>query len=164
MSVMPARMDAHEFSLLIPHKNKMMLLDHVDNWDDNGIYCSTLSHTKADNPLRVNGKLSYIHTIEYGAQAAAIHLALMALKNSKPISGYNTLAPILTGYLAVTRNFTFADGFLDDHPNSLLHLKSEVVSVAPRIYQYKITAMIDDNIVAEGLASVVADEIQDQAG
>ena len=161
MSVIPQSMGANEVSNLIPHKNRMMLLDSVDCWDENSITCSAISHLKADNPLRVNGKLSYIHTIEYGAQAAAIHLAIITIALGKPMSGYTSIAPIKSAYLAITRNFSIEQGFLDDHPGSKLCLKSELLSVGPRIYQYKVTASINKQTVAEGTVSLVTDEIQE---
>ncbi len=136
----------------------MMLLDRVEEWDDKKIVCSAISHLDEDNPLKVNGRLSYVHVIEYGAQAAAIHLAISSVDANVPMSGHSKLAPISQAFLAVTRNFNFEQGYLDEHPDSRLMLTSEVVLVGPRIYQYHVNGTINDRTVAEGTISLVTGE------
>ncbi|WP_266157337.1 hypothetical protein [Dyella silvatica] len=158
---LPQRMDTKQLAAFIPHQGPMLLLDCVESWDDSKIVCSATSHLDANNPLKVNGRLSYIHVIEYGAQAAAIHLAINAIDTKKPMVGYNKLTPISSAYLAVTRNFSFEEGYLDAHPNSRLILTSEVILVGPRIYQYHVNGTIDGKTLAEGTISLVTDEVQD---
>ncbi len=68
---------------LIPHSGTMCLIDRVDYWDEQTIRCASASHQNPDNPLRLDGKLSSIHLLEYGAQAMAIHGGLLA-KTSIP--------------------------------------------------------------------------------
>lgn len=83
---------------MIPHAGLMCLIDAVDAWDEKSIACISHSHMLENNPLRLNGQLSVIHAIEYGAQSMAIHGALLA-------SRYNQALP--PGYLAAARDVKF---------------------------------------------------------
>ena len=66
-----------DIALLIPHGPSMCLLDRVIEWDERGIRCASVSHRDPDNPLREAGGLPVWAGIEYSAQAAAIHGALL---------------------------------------------------------------------------------------
>ena len=70
--------DKAEIRSLIPHAGAMCLLDAVTAWDEQSITCLSDTHRDPANPLRRQGRLSVLHAIEYGAQAAAIHGALCA--------------------------------------------------------------------------------------
>src|SRR5213596_1762468 len=70
--------DQAEIRTLIPHAGTMCLLDGVVDWDDESIVCTTNTHRDEANPLRRDGRLSALHALEYGAQAAAIHGGLRA--------------------------------------------------------------------------------------
>ena len=70
--------DKAEIRTLIPHTGSMCLLDNVINWDDESIVCFTNTHRDPANPLRRAGRLSALHALEYGAQAAAVHGGLRA--------------------------------------------------------------------------------------
>lgn len=61
---------------LIPHAGAMCLLDRVEQWDAEDIWCSSGSHRDPGNPLRGKDGLHAIHAVEYGAQAVAVHGAL----------------------------------------------------------------------------------------
>ena len=67
-----------EIRTLIPHAGSMCLLDNVLDWNDESIVCVTNTHRDEANPLRRGGRLSALHALEYGAQAAAIHGGLRA--------------------------------------------------------------------------------------
>ena len=56
----------------------MSMLDSVIDWSDNSITCVTSTHRHASNPLMVGANLPSLCLIEYGAQAAAVHAALVA--------------------------------------------------------------------------------------
>jgi predicted hotdog family 3-hydroxylacyl-ACP dehydratase len=86
----------------IPHAGRMCLLDRVVHWDQRGIRCTALSHHDVDNPLREAGGLPVWAGIEYAAQAAAVHGALM-----RPDSGPRA------GVLAALRNVSAACEWLD---------------------------------------------------
>src|SRR5438132_13947471 len=75
---MNTSIDRAEIRTLIPHSGSMCLLDKVINWDDESIVCFTNTHRDPANPLQRDGRLSALHALEYGAQAAAIHGGLRA--------------------------------------------------------------------------------------
>lgn len=83
----------------------MCLLDQVLSWDGDSIVCDTETHRDVNNPLRCHGKLSAVHALEYGAQAAAIHGGLRA-------RAAGTTAP--AGYIAAVRDAHLHVGRLDD--------------------------------------------------
>ena len=71
-------LDRGTLAALIPHAGAMCLLDAVLDWDAARIHAQSTSHARADHPLRRNGTLHALHLCEYGAQAAAVHGALIA--------------------------------------------------------------------------------------
>lgn len=71
---------------LVPHAGSMCLLDTVVRWDKQAITCQANRHADTDHPLRRDGALSAIHLTEYGAQAAAVHGALLA--DGEPQAGF----------------------------------------------------------------------------
>lgn len=99
-----------ELASLIPHAGAMCLLDGVLSWDDECIVCISDSHRDPFNPLRYGGRLSALHAFEYGAQAVAVHGALMALAGGE-------VAP--PGFLAALRNGRLQEDYLDDIEASL---------------------------------------------
>ena len=72
----------------IPHQGKMCLLERVVSWDANIIHCTTGTHRNIDNPLRDQGRLAAVCGAEYGAQATAIHGALLRDETSAAQKGY----------------------------------------------------------------------------
>jgi predicted hotdog family 3-hydroxylacyl-ACP dehydratase len=62
----------------IPHAGAMRLLDVVHDWNDTHIHATGERHRPHDHPLRSEGGLHAVHLAEYGAQAVAVHAALMA--------------------------------------------------------------------------------------
>ena len=63
---------------LLPHAGRMRLIDRVVSYDEHAIVCESNSHQASDHPLAEAGVLSVICGLEYGAQAMAIHGALLA--------------------------------------------------------------------------------------
>ena len=86
----------------IPHAGRMCLLDRVVVWDERGIRCAALSHRDRDNPLREAEGLPVWAAIEYAAQAAAVHGALMHPRSAPRV-----------GVLAALRNVNPACEWLD---------------------------------------------------
>jgi predicted hotdog family 3-hydroxylacyl-ACP dehydratase len=107
MTNTPKSLDQCQFAHLIPHKGRMVLIDCVDFWTSQQIVCRTRSHLMPDNPLRLNGQLSALHLIEYGAQSTAIHGGLLTGK----------AAP---GFLAAVRGVHFYIDMLDDIKDDLI--------------------------------------------
>jgi predicted hotdog family 3-hydroxylacyl-ACP dehydratase len=106
-----------DWAHLIPHAGTMCLLDAVFAWDERTIHAISDSHLRADNPLRDQGRLHAIHLAEYGAQAMAVHGALLAR-----MRGIDTARP---GMLVSLRNvqlgveYVDGDGRLDVHAECL---------------------------------------------
>ena len=80
----------------------MCLLDRVVAWDQHSIRCTALSHCDLDNPLRECDGLPVWAGIEYAAQAAAVHGALMHPQSAPR-----------AGVLAALRNVSAACEWLD---------------------------------------------------
>jgi predicted hotdog family 3-hydroxylacyl-ACP dehydratase len=62
---------------LVPHAGEMCLIDSVRRWDEYEIHCMAENHRAPAHPLRHWDSLSSLHLIEYGAQAMAVHGALL---------------------------------------------------------------------------------------
>lgn len=71
-------LDKADWAHLIPHAGSMCLLDTVHAWDAQTIHASSTGHTRIDHPLRSPAGLHAVHLAEYGAQAMAVHGALLA--------------------------------------------------------------------------------------
>ena len=94
--------DRDQIEALIPHGGAMVLLDRVVAHDEKSILCSTMSHRRADNPLRRAQRLPAVVGAEYGAQAAAVHGALLAQ------------GPMRPGRIVLLRAMSWTRRFLDD--------------------------------------------------
>ena len=86
----------------------MVLLDRVDSWNENEITCATMSHLRSDNPLRRGASLPVLCGIEYGAQAMAVHGALVTQGGAR------------RGMLASLRNVQCHVDRLDMNPGELM--------------------------------------------
>ncbi len=134
-----------EIRTLIPHSGLMCLLDEVTQWDDRSIVCLTNTHRDQANPLRRAGRLSALHTFEYGAQAAAVHGGLRA-------RSVGATAP--PGYLAALR-----DGRLHIARLDYIHLPLRICAArlfgdrANTVYEFLISAA--NVLVAEGRVIIV---------
>ena len=64
---------------LLPHTGRMRLVDRIVSYDEQRIVCESDSHRVAGHPLADDGALSILCGLEYGAQAMAIHGALLAV-------------------------------------------------------------------------------------
>lgn len=63
---------------LLPHAGRMRLIDRVVEYDTVRILCETSSHRAPGHPLAIDGVLAAVCGLEYGAQAMAIHGALVS--------------------------------------------------------------------------------------
>lgn len=97
--------DKSELCSLIPHAGAMCLLGGVRAWDEDTITCIATSHFDTNNPLRHAGQLSSVQLLEYGAQAMAVHGALLARRAGK-VQG--------SGYLASLQDVDLQLEFIDD--------------------------------------------------
>ena len=85
---------------LTPHAGAMRLIDRVIAQDAASIRCVSDAHRDPANPLRRDGRLPVIAALEFGAQAMAIHGALVAGIDAKPRIGYLVAAHELTWQVA----------------------------------------------------------------
>ena len=97
----------------LPHHGAMNLLDAVVAWDEAGLRAVANGHRSRSNPLRRGEELPVACAIEYAAQAAAAHGALLASAPSGP------------GMLVAVRAVEFHAARLDDQEGAL------EVAVAP---------------------------------
>lgn len=84
----------------------MRLIDRVVSHDDLRIVCESDSHRAADHPLAIEGVLSIACGLEYGAQAMAIHGALVGSAPEAP-------AASRLGYLVAAFDLTWSAERLD---------------------------------------------------
>jgi len=75
------------FEVLLPHAGAMRMIASVVRWSDEDIECVAHSHRDPANPLRVDGTLPAACGLEYGAQAMAMHGALVVGRDAKPRIG-----------------------------------------------------------------------------
>ncbi|MFA6229222.1 MAG: phosphotransferase [Rhodanobacter sp.] len=94
-----------DWEQLIPHAGTMCLLDAVLAWDQRCIHAISAGHARADNPLRGEHGLHAVHLAEYGAQAMAVHGALLARQR-----GVETARP---GMLVSLRDVQLTDEYVD---------------------------------------------------
>jgi predicted hotdog family 3-hydroxylacyl-ACP dehydratase len=109
----------------IPHHGEMCLIDDVVAWDAKAIHCTTQTHTLTGNPLRANGRLGAICGVEYAAQAAAIHRAILLVQQSMTA---RTAAPV-QAYLAALRDVESYVDRLDIYPQPLEIVASQYASL-----------------------------------
>lgn len=65
-----------EIEARVPQSGAMCLLDRVVRWDATSIICQAAS-PRADHPLALTGGVPVVAAVEYAAQAAALHGALL---------------------------------------------------------------------------------------
>lgn len=138
--------DREEILSLIPHQGDMCLLDGVLDWGEASILARALSHRDSANPLRRDGVLHALHTIEYAAQAMAVHGGLLARRQG---------ARLGAGMLAAGRDVALQVDRLDD-------IDGELVVAAERlhgeggnlIYRFRVSAGAAE--LASGRLTVMA--------
>jgi predicted hotdog family 3-hydroxylacyl-ACP dehydratase len=130
----------------IPHQGAMCLLEEVLEWDARRIVCRAASHRDPANPLRVGGILPAACGIEYGAQAMAVHGALLDAGG----------APLGRGFLASVRAVMLHAARLDDVAGPL-HVSAERLSGADDHILYAFSVASDAGELVGGRAAVVLD-------
>ena len=134
-----------EWASLIPHQGSMCLLDAVAAWDDVRIHARSASHRQADNPLRSDDRLRAVHLCEYGAQAMAVHGALLA----RASGGAAT-----PGYLVSLRGVELARDRIDDLPDDL-DVHAERLLGGDGSWQYAFRIEHAGALIASGRAAVM---------
>jgi len=134
---------------LIPHAGTMCLLDAVLEWDGRSILAISASHARADNPLRGSQGLHAVHLAEYGAQAMAVHAALVARA-----SGLETARP---GRLVSLRELQLAEEYVD-HLDGHLDVHAECLYADDNGAQYAFRIEHRGRLLASGRAAVIHPE------
>jgi predicted hotdog family 3-hydroxylacyl-ACP dehydratase len=137
--------DKSEWGHLIPHQGTMCLLDTVIDWQDECIHARSESHRRADNPLRSDGLLRAVHLCEYGAQAMAVHGALLARAAGE------TAAP---GFLVSLRAVELKTARIDDLPGPL-DVHAERLLGGGTSWQYAFRIEHAGEEIASGRAAVM---------
>ena len=131
---------------LIPHAGTMCLLDGVVAWDEHTIHAVTDGHARPDNPLRSAQGLHAVHLAEYGAQAMAVHGALLARAN-----GAQTAKP---GRLVSLRDVQLLAEYVDTCDGRLdVHAQCLQASEASAQYLFRIEHR--GRLLASGRAAVI---------
>jgi len=130
---------------LVPHAGTMCLLEELVDWDAGGATVITRSHQAPGNPLRRGGRLSAICLCEYGAQAMAVHGALIARASGK------ALAP---GLLVSLRDVQLFAANVDTLPGEL-RVQVQRLDAGAGGLQYRFRVSHDDEVVALGRVAVI---------
>ena len=139
-------LDKTDWAQLIPHAGTMCLLDAVLAWDERTIHTASAGHARADNPLRGPHGLHAVHLAEYGAQAMAVHGALLARAR-----GSETVRP---GMLVSLRDVQLFDEYVDrlDGP---LDVRAECLYADDDGAQYAFRVEHRGRLLASGRAAVI---------
>ncbi len=129
----------------IPHQGSMCLLDGVLDFDATQVRCVSRAHRDPRNPLRAHGRLAAVCGIEFAAQAAAVHGALL--------QAHAGGAPRV-GYLAALRGLQLHVGRLDDIEDDLL-ASAERVGGDDATLLYGLTLTAGGRALLAGRATIV---------
>jgi len=155
---MPTQIDAMQLAPFLPHSGPMVLLHKVVHWDDASILCVAISHLDPNNPLRVDGQLSSVQTIEYAAQAVSLHTALNSLTmRKKPVERLAGFKAVGTGYLAIVRDFELVDANLGDFTEPYMEVSAQAFQTGPRIMQYRVKCCMGELVISAGLITLVVE-------
>ncbi|GGC07342.1 phosphotransferase [Oxalicibacterium flavum] len=137
----------------IPHQGSMCLLDHVAEWDAQGMKAVATSHLSPDNPLRADGRLGAANGIEYAAQAMAVHTALLGTTQADAAVAERPRA----GFLASVRNTTLHVARLDDIGEALA-IEVTLMHGEPNciLYQFAVRSASGRDLL-DGRATVIID-------
>lgn len=121
------KLDRQQIEALIPHSGKMCLIDRVEYWDHDRIQCKSSTHLIPDHPLRMNGELSSLHLLEYGAQTMGIHGGLLKKATTQ-------------GFLAAVRNVQIYIDTLDSVQSEItIDAHAQLQTESGVIYEFTIT-------------------------
>lgn len=125
----------------LPHQGNMNLLEAIAAWDETRLAAVARGHRDPAHPLRCGAELPIASAIEYGAQAAAAHGALL---DGRP-SG--------SGYLVAVRAVRFDAPRLDDIAADLdVSVEQLGASEAGVSYRFEVAAA--GRVLAEGRLTV----------
>lgn len=129
---------------LLPHVGAMRLLDAIVRWNDAEIECVAHSHRDPANPLAVDGVLPAACGLEFGAQAMAIHGALVAGRAAKP----------RVGLLVAAHELAWRVARLDTVPGALTVRARRLLGSAQQV-AYEFDVLDGARSLVSGRASVM---------
>lgn len=139
-------LDKTDWAHLIPHAGRMCLLDAVLAWDATSIHASSHDHALDDHPLRGTDGLHAVHLAEYGAQAMAVHGALLARSRG--------LVHPRAGRLVSVRDVVLTVEYVDpSHGRLDVHAESLYADDAGAQYAFRVEQY--GRLLASGRAAVI---------
>ena len=129
----------------VPHQGAMCLWDEVLDWDATRIRLRAGNHRDPVHPLRARGRLPALALCEYGAQAMAVHGALLA----RAAGG-----AAMPGYLVSLRGVEFLRMRIDDLAGEL-DVHAERLLGGDGSWQYAFHVEHDGTVIARGRAAVM---------
>lgn len=138
-----------DWAQLIPHTGSMCLLDAVLAWDERTIHAISADHVRSDHPLRSPQGLHAVHLAEYGAQAMAVHGALLARDK-----GVETARP---GMLVSLRDVQLFEEYVD-RLEGHLDVHAECLYADDGGAQYAFRVEHRGRLLASGRAAVIHPE------
>jgi len=135
-----------DWAQLIPHAGTMCLLDAVLVWNEKTIHAISAGHARPDNPLRGEHGLHAVHLAEYGAQAMAVHGALLARAD-----GVEKVRP---GRLVSLREVQLHEEYVDDL-DGRLDVHAECLYADDSGAQYAFRVEHHGHLLATGRAAVI---------
>jgi len=140
-----------DWAALIPHAGTMCLLDAVLAWDERTIHAISAGHARVDNPLRGPLGLHAVHLAEYGAQAMAVHGALLARAHG--------VAAGRPGRLVSLRDVSLAEEYVD-RLDGHLDVHAECLYADDSGAQYAFRVEHRGRLLASGRAAVIHSEFR----
>jgi predicted hotdog family 3-hydroxylacyl-ACP dehydratase len=138
-----------QWAAYIPHAGDMCLLDAVEAWDDTSIHAIGERHSSNSHPLAVASGLHAVHLAEYGAQATAVHGALLAAAR-----GHAKMRP---GRLVSLRDVRLMVEYVD-LSKGRLDVHAECLSADERGAQYTFQVEQNGELLASGRVAVMYTE------
>lgn len=139
-------LDRTDWAPLIPHAGTMCLLDAVLAWDAQTIHAISEGHARAENPLRSALGLHAVHLAEYGAQAMAVHGALLARARGD--------SEVRAGMLVSLRDLQLFEEYVD-HLDGRLDVHAECLYASDGGAQYAFRIEHRGRLLASGRAAVI---------
>ena len=130
---------------LVPHAGSMCLLEDVVARDAERATVIARSHVSSENPLRREGRLSALCLCEYGAQAMAVHGALVARGSGQ------ALAP---GFLVSLREVELTVPHVESLPGEL-RIEVERLAGGASGLQYRFRVTCAGAELARGRGAVI---------
>ena len=126
----------------IPHVDDMALIDAVVDWTDTTIHAIGERHRAGTHPLRSPAGLHAVHLAEYGAQALAVHAALLGEADGR------------AGRLVSVRDMQLAVEYVD-LSQGRLDVHAERIYVDDRGAQYLFKVEQQGRVLASGRVVVM---------